>query len=103
MFIRFCFGSWEWSRSLAVSRWSFVVAPWFRANVDQERNRASGVEIEVPADDFLFSPSNSSTRLLAAVQPSGHRPNFRAYLGLKAWVTKLFYLFRAGLIPTLAF
>lgn len=28
MFIRFCFGSWGWGRSLAVSRWSLVCADW---------------------------------------------------------------------------
>jgi len=26
MFIRFCFGSWGWSRSLAVSRWSLATS-----------------------------------------------------------------------------
>jgi len=28
MFIRFCFGSWGWGRSLVVSRWSLVCAGW---------------------------------------------------------------------------
>jgi hypothetical protein len=46
MFIRFCFGSWVWGRSLVISRGSLAVSRWSlartRANVDPPAQERKG-------------------------------------------------------------